>query len=79
MKVTSLKKDAILPAMQTALAAINGKYGYGVHFFYTCSECGLLAGHRRESEAPKQTLGKFHCAVHPKARVKREPAKRGMA
>lgn len=51
----------------------------GVRFLYTCSECGALADHRRESEAPKQTLGKFHCAVHPKARVKREPAKRGMA
>lgn len=48
---------------------------HGVRFFYTCSDCGTLAEHQRESEAPKQTLGKFHCSVHPKARVKRELAK----
>ncbi len=44
-------------------------------FYYTCSKCGALMIHRRESGAPQQSLGKFHCEAHGRVPVVRKPVK----
>lgn len=43
-------------------------------FTYTCSKCGALASHRRESDDPQRSLGKFRCPVHGAVPIRRERA-----